>query len=446
MVTQPSNESGPRAIRGSVSDDAVRTAAWHVIPLLAVGYIVSYIDRANVGFAALTMNRDLGLSATQFGFAAGTFYFGYCLFEVPSNLALRRFGARRWLARIMISWGLAAAATSLAAGPVSFSACRFLTGACEAGFYPGVMFYLSTWFPIEVRARVFAWFNLANPMSSVISGPVSAALLKMHGIGGFAGWRWLLLCEGLPACALGLYTLYALPDRPRDARWLTDEQKDALEKRLSEESHPRASHNVWAALRDPRVLILTFSYFCLIVGVLGVTLWLPQMLRQRGLSTTAIGFTSALPYLVASIGMIIWSIHIDRSRAYLGNYVTGCAVAAGGFALSVAVDSLPIMLVGISLALVGMNSCRPAIFSLLPRFLQGAAAAAGMAFVNSVGNLGGFFGPYLIGWLKDTTGSFTAGLYGLAGMLTLAALSAPLIRLVRRDPISAQSKEGLCEE
>src|SRR5258706_369587 len=204
-----------QSMAGSASDNAVRAAAWRVIPLLAVGYIVSYIDRANVGFAALTMNRDLGLSATQFGFAAGTFYFGYVLFEVPSNLALRRFGARRWLARIMISWGLAAAATSLAVGPVSFSACRFLTGVCEAGFYPGVMFYLSTWFPVEVRARVFAWFNVANPMSSVISGPVSTALLKMNGVGGVAGWRWLLLCEGLPACALGLYTLYALPHRLR---------------------------------------------------------------------------------------------------------------------------------------------------------------------------------------------------------------------------------------
>ena len=188
------------------------------------------------------------------------------------------------------------------------------------------------------------------------------------------------------------------------------------------------------------MLILTFSYFCLIVGVLGVTLWLPQMLKQRGLSTTAIGFTSAFPYLVASVGMIAWSFRIDRSRAYLGNYVTACVVAAGGFALSVAVDSLPIMVIGISLALVGMNSCRPAIYSLLPRFLQGAAAAAGMAFVNSVGNLGGFFGPYMIGWLKDATGSFTAGLYGLAGMLTLAALSAPLIKLVRREPLSAEQE------
>src|SRR5450432_2220785 len=219
----------------SASDAAVRKAAWHLIPLLAVGYIVSYIDRSNVGFAALTMNRDLSLSATQFGFAAGTFYFGYCLFEVPSNLALRRFGARRLLARIMITWGLAAAGTCLAVGPVSFSVFRFLTGACEAGFYPGVIFYLTTWFPIEVRARAFGWFSVANPMSSVISGPVSAALLGMDGVGGIAGWRWLLLLEGLPACALGFYMLYALPDRPRDARWLTNEQKDALDKRLSDE-------------------------------------------------------------------------------------------------------------------------------------------------------------------------------------------------------------------
>ncbi len=419
----------------SAGDAAVRRAAWHLIPLLAVGYIVSYIDRSNVGFAALTMNRDLGLSATQFGFAAGTFYFGYCLFEVPSNLALRHFGARRWLARIMITWGLAAGGTCLAVGPVSFSVCRFLTGACEAGFYPGVIFYLATWFPIEVRARAFAWFSVANPLSSVISGPVSVALLKMDGVGGVAGWRWLLLLEALPACVLGFYTLYALPDRPRDARWLTDEQKVALDTRLAEESHPGASHNLSAALRDPRVLILAFSYFCLIVGVLGITLWLPQMLKRQGLSTTAVGLTSTLPYLIASIGMVIWSYRMDRSRAFLGNYVVACVVAAAGFALSATVDSLPIMIAGVSLAMLGMNACRPAIFSLLPGFLQGSAAAAGIAMVNSIGNLGGFFGPYMMGWLKDATGSFAAGLLGLAGMLTLAAASALLIKVVRRDRV-----------
>lgn len=408
---------------------AVRSAAWHLIPLLAIGYIVSYIDRTNVGFAALTMNRELGLSATVFGFAAGTFYFGYCLFEVPSNLALRRFGARLWLGRIMITWGLAASATCLARGPASFSAFRFLTGACEAGYYPGAIFYLATWFPRAVRARVIAWFSVANPMSSVISGPVSAALLRMDGVAGLAGWRWLLLLEGLPACVLGLYTLYALPDRRRDARWLTDAQKAALEARLAGEQQLGASHELWAALRDPRVLILAFSYFCMIVGVLGITLWLPQILKHAGLSTTAVGLTSAVPYLIGSIGMIAWAYRMDRSRAFLGSYVVTCLVAAAGFALSASSDSLWIMVAGIAMAMVGMNACRPAIFSLLSGFLQGAAAAAGIALVNSIGNLGGFFGPYMMGWLKDATGSFSAGLFGLAFMLALAAVSAPLIAL-----------------
>jgi MFS family permease len=378
------------------------------------------------------MNRDLGLSATQFGFLAGTFYVGYCLFEVPSNLALQRFGARRWLARIMFTWGLAAAGTSAAQGPVSLGVFRFFTGACEAGFYPGVMFYLSTWFPIEVRARAFAWFTVANPMSSVISGPLSTSLLRLDGLWGLAGWRWLLLCEGLPACLLGLYTLYALPDAPRDARWLSEEQKDALERRLTAEQQPGIEQNLWAALRHPQVLILSFSFFCAVVGIQGVTLWLPQMLRHLGLSTATIGLTAAFPYLLASIGLIVWSYRMDRTRAFLGNYVGSCAFAACGFALSGAVDSLPGLLAGTSIALIGMNACRPALFSLLPAFLQGTAAAAGMALVTSIGNLGGFVGPLVMGRLKDVTGSFTAGLFGLAGMLALAALSALLIKGVKQ--------------
>jgi MFS transporter, ACS family, tartrate transporter len=332
----------------------------------------------------------------------------------------------------MFTWGLAAAGTCVAQGPVSLCVFRFLTGACEAGFYPGVMFYLSTWFPVEVRARAFAWFIVANPMSSVISGPLSTALLHMDGLGGLAGWRWLFLCEGLPACALGLYTLYALPDTPRDARWLTEEQKDALEERLAAEQHPGAERNPWAALRHPQVLILSFSYFCAVMGILGVTLWLPQMLRHHGLSTTAIGLAAAFPYLLASIGLIIWSYRMDRTRAFLGNYVGTCAFAACGFALASAVDSLPGLLAGISIALIGMNACRPALFSVLPAFLQGTAAAAGMALVSSIGNLGGLVGPYMMGWIKDATGSYTAGLFGLSGMLALAALSALLTKVVRR--------------
>ena len=419
------------------SDDALTTraidkAARRLIPLLALGYLISYIDRANVGFAALTMNKELGLSATQFGFAAGMFYVGYVLCELPSNLALRRVGARRWLARIMISWGFAAAGTACATGPVSFYLLRMLTGACEAGFYPGVIYYLSTWFPSEVRARTFSWFIVSNPLASVVSGPLSAALLQLDGVFGLAGWRWLLICEGLPACVVGLVTYFALPDRPRDARWLTLEEQAALELRLAAEQRPGITRDLWAAIRDPRVLILTASYFCLIVGVLGVTLWLPQILKQRGLTTVEIGFASALPYLLASVGMVVWSVYTDRTRKFLANHVIGCGVGATGFALSVGFHSLPIMLAGMSVALIGMNACRPAFFSILPNFVQGAAAAGAFALINSVGNLGGFLGPYMVGWLKDKTGSFSAGMFGLAAMLALAGAIALLLPLVER--------------
>ena len=435
MIARSNDTSIPVTPESRAVDGAVRSAAWHVIPLLAAGYIVSYIDRANISFAALTMNKDLGLTATQFGFIAGTFYVGYCLFEIPSNVALQRFGARRWLARIMVSWGLAAAGTCLAQGPTSLAVFLFLTGACEAGFYPGVMYYLSVWFPVEVRARAFAWFNIANPMSSVISGPLSISLLGLDGYLGFAGWRWLLLCEGLPACLLGIYILYALPDGPRDARWLSENQKSALQRRLAAEQHPGKEQNLWAALRHPQMLILSCSFFCAVVGIQGITLWLPQILRHHGLSMAATGLIATIPYLFACTGLIIWSYHMDRTRAFLANYVGCCALAAFGFAVAGAVDSVPGLIVGASMALIGMNACRPAIFSLVPVHLQGPAAAAGMALVTSIGNLGGFFGPLMMGRLKDSTGSFAAGLLGLAVTLALAALLALLIKAVARSAV-----------
>jgi MFS family permease len=411
---------------------SVNKAAWRLIPLLAMGYLVSYIDRTNIGFAALTMNQQLGLTATQFGVAAGIFYVGYVALEVPSCLALRRFGARRWLARIMITWGLAATATAWVSEPQHLYLLRLLTGGAEAGFYPGVIFYLSTWFPPQYRARAFAWFIVANPMSSVISGPLSTALLQLDGTWGLAGWRWMFICEGLPACVLGLVTLYFLPDGRKDVRWLSAEEKHSLDAAIAAEQHPAAITDLWRAIRDPRVAILSLSYFFLIVGVLGVTLWLPQILKHHGLSTGTIGVMSAWPYLLASIGMIAWSHHIDRTRKFLANYVLGCMLAALGFSLSVAFDSLPVTMVGISLALIGMNGCRPALFSILPTFLSGAAAAGSIALINSLGNLGGFVGPYMVGWLKDATGSFTAGMFGLAVMLLAAGLSALLLKLVRR--------------
>ena len=433
MPTQSGGGSNATAAADSaLVTQAVRQAAWRVVPLLSAGYLISVIDRTNIGFAALTMNKELGLSATQFGFAGGMFYVGYVFFELPSNLALRQFGARRWLARIMITWGLAASGAAFVTGPLSFYCLRALLGACEAGFYPGVIYYLSTWFPSEVRGRTFAWFNISNPLSSVVSGPLSASLLQLDGFKGLAGWRWLLVCEGLPACFFGVLTLYLLPDRPREARWLTTEQQDALESRLALEHRPGVTRNLWTALRDPRLLVMTASYFCLVIGIIGVALWLPQILKQRGLTTMQIGFASALPYLLAAVGMVFWSVRVDRTRKFLANHVIGCWVAALGFALSVTFNSLPIMLAGFSIALIGMNSCRAPFFSLLPAFVQGAAAAGAIAVINSFGNLGGFIGPAMIGWLKDKTGSFTAGMFSLAGILALGGSIALLLPLFER--------------
>ncbi len=408
----------------AAATNAVRKAAWRLIPLLCVAYIVSYIDRTNVGFAALTMNPDLGLTAQQFGFAAGMFFVGYCLFELPSNIALQKFGARRWLARIMVTWGLAAAGTAFATGPVSYSVIRFITGVAEAGFYPGAIFYIATWFPVAVRGRILAWFVVAVPLSSVISGPVSTALLEMNGIAGLAGWQWLFIIEGLPACLLGVVTLYMLADRPEDARWLTDDEKKALRAQLDAEAHPSTKKDLRSALLDVRVLILSVAYFFFVTGSIGVSIWLPQILRPYGLSNLEIGFISAIPYIVGSIALILWSHLLDRSRKYLKNYVIGCLVSSLGFLLSVIFDSLWLAVAGVSVALIGMSGARPAIFCIPPRFLTGAAAAGGIALINSFGNLGGFLGPFVIGWLRETTGGFTAALYFLAASMALSALLA----------------------
>lgn len=407
---------------------AVRKAAWRLIPLLCVAYIISYIDRTNVGFAALTMNRDLGLTPRQFGFAAGMFFIGYCLFELPSNIALQKYGARRWIARIMITWGLAAAGTAFAVGPISYNVIRFITGVCEAGFYPGVIFYLATWFPVAVRGRIMGWFVVAVPLSSVISGPVSTALLHMDGIAGFTGWQWLFIIEGLPACVLGVAVLLVLADRPEDAHWLTGDEKRALRAQLDAEDHPENQKDLWPALKDARVLILSLAYFFFVTGSIGVNVWLPQILKRYGLSNLEIGFISALPYLLGAIALILWSYLLDRSRQYLKHYVIGCCVAGVGFMLSVVFDSLWIAVAGVSVALIGMSGARPAIFCIPPRFLTGAAAAGGIALINSFGNLGGFLGPYVIGWLRETTGSFNAGLYFLAASLVLSAALAFSVR------------------
>jgi MFS family permease len=412
---------------------AVRKNTRRLVPLLAIAYFFNYIDRTNVGFAALAMNKDLGLSNSQFGMAAGLFFVGYCLLEVPSNLALYHFGARRWLARIMISWGLLSAACAFVQGAATFYALRIATGAAEAGFFPGVVFYLSSWFPAANRVRVLAWFLVAIPLSSVIGGPLSVLILGMDGISGLKGWQWLFLLEGLPACLMGVLALLILRDQPAEAAWLSLQEKAALTEVLERESRERPHRSFLAALRDRRIAILTGILFSYWIGISGIAIWLPLILKSHDLTNLQIGFLSALPYLIACIAMILWTRFMDRTKQYLLNLIAACLLAAAGLAFSVHDNGLLPAIIGITLAVIGLSSVRPAFYSLPPRYLAGAAAAGGIAFINSVGSLGGYVGPSMVGVLKDATGSFMPGTLAMAGMLVVAAGLTLLFKRVARE-------------
>ena len=414
---------------------ACRKAAWRLVPLLALAYFVNYLDRTNVGFAALTMNRDLGLTASQFGFAAGIFYVGYCLFEVPSNLALYRYGARKWLARIMISWGLFAAATSLAAGPTSYSLIRLLAGIGEAGFFPGVIFYLTLWFPSQYRTRMMGWFLAAIPLSSVFSGPLSVFMLKLDGSFGLHGWQWLFILQGLPACVLGALCLIVLTDTPDKAKWLTPDERAALQSAISNEQQGRPGERSFSrSLRDTRVWLLAAILFSYIIGILGIGVWLPTILKTHHLSDTQVGFATALPYVVASVAMLTWARVVAKSRRYVKHLALTCGLAAIGFFGSVMSDSLMPAMIGLTAALVGLSSVRTCFYSIPATFLSQEARAGGLAFINAVGSLGGLCGPYMVGWLKDVTGSFKAGLIGMGSMLVLATvLTLVLGKIIKED-------------
>jgi ACS family tartrate transporter-like MFS transporter len=394
-----------------------------VMPLLIVSYILNYLDRTNISFAALTMNQAIGLSATQFGIGAGVFFLGYCLFEVPSNVVLYKVGARRWIARIMISWGLVSAAMMFVVGPNSFYALRFLLGVAEAGFFPGVAFYLSTWFPAEYRTRIVAWFMLAIPVSAVIGGPASGLLLGMDGILGLQGWQWLFLVEGLPVVLVGLVVLNVLADTPETATWLSDEEKRVVRHRLDSEKRPKEVSHLSSAIKDVRVLILAAIQFGFLVGSYGIGIWLPQMLRAGNISDLSIGFVTSACYAVASVGMIVWATYVDRTRSSKVTHLSlSCVMAAVGFIGAIVfADTFWLSVVWVAVALTGVNGARAIFWSIPPRFLTGMAAAGGLAFINSIGVLGGFVGPSIMGFLNDQTGSYSAGLMALSGFLIMSA-------------------------
>ncbi|PAY03718.1 MFS transporter [Bradyrhizobium sp. UFLA03-84] len=409
---------------------ALSKNTWRLVPLLGLAYLFNYLDRTSVGFAALQMNKDIGLSATQFGWGAGILFFSYCLLEVPSNMMMYRFGARRWLARIMITWGLAAAATAFAVGPYSFYAIRFLLGVFEAGFFPGVIWYLSIWFPQKHRTGVLALFMAATPLSSLLGSPISAALLGMDGFWGLAGWQWMFLLEGLPACLLGVLCLLLLADTPEQARWLTPEERHALLGALASDKHDKPKKDLWAAMQDIRVLMLTAITFAFTIGSYGIGIWLPLILKSHGLSNMQVGWLSAIPYLFATIGMLFWARLVDRKGQKIYNLMAALILGALGLALSVAFSSLVPALACLTLALVGTISARTVFYTIPQSFLTGAAAAGGIAFINSVGAFGGFVGPYMVGFLKDATGSFNAGMIGMAAILVVATGIAGSLKLV----------------
>ena len=413
---------------------ALRKAAWRLVPLLTVAYIFNYLDRTCLGFAALTMNRDIGLTPAQFGLGAGIFFLGYCVFEIPSNLALYRFGARRWLARIMISWGILSAGTAFVTGPGSFYAVRLLLGIAEAGFFPGVTFFIAAWFPAKYRTQMLAWFLLGIPASSLIGGPVCGLLLELDGVFGLAGWKWLFLAVSLPCVLLGGLILTTLADTPQDATWLTQAERDAMDAMLRDEVRERPKHSLWAAISDRRVLILAGVQFGFTLGSYGIGIWLPLIMQEHHLSSLTIGFVSAVPYLFAALGMLAWAAYVDRTGKKISHLAITCFLSAVGLAISVASGSLLVAMTGLTLALIGVTAARAIFWTIPTRFLTGVAAAGGLAFINMIGTIGGFAGPAMMGSLRQMTGSFESGLLAMAAVMVAATLlSASLRLLVTRE-------------
>jgi MFS transporter, ACS family, tartrate transporter len=398
-----------------------------LVPFLVLCYFVAYLDRVNVGFAALQMNKDLGFSSSAFGFGAGVFFIAYFFFEVPSNLLLEKFGARRWIARIMFTWGILAGAMAFIPDIAKYTgmsnvhvfyALRILLGVAEAGFFPGVIFLLTLWFPGVYRARVVGYFMAAIPLSTVIGAPISGSLLNLDKLLGLAGWQWVYLIEALPALLLSVAVLLYLTDKPADATWLESDERDWLVKRLALERKQREavrSFSVREALINPRVLAIALIYFGANATNYGLSFFLPQIVKGFGLTNVQTGFVTSLPYIVGVISMVIWGRHSDRKLERKWHVAIALLVAAGGIAASAGLDNPVLKMIALSIAGFGIFGCLPVIWTLPASFLSGAAAAGGIAAVNSLGNLSGFFGPYAMGWIKDSTGSFGAGLLCLAG-------------------------------
>ncbi|MCJ2075374.1 MFS transporter [Methylobacterium sp. E-016] len=429
----------------SLEQATMRRVAWRLVPFICLLYFVAFIDRVNIGFAALTMNKDLGFTSAVFGFGAGVFFFGYFLFEVPSNYILDKVGARLWIARVMITWGMLSGAFAFIQGETSFYVLRFLLGAAEAGFFPGIILYLTYWFPARYRAAVVSLFMAAAPISVLLGSPLSSALLEMEGLLGLHGWQWMFIVEAVPAVILGVVVLFYLTDRPEKATWLADDQRAWLVAEMDAEragKRVHAKHGLMAGITDIRVLALALIYLGTSAGLYTLGIWAPQIIRSFGLSTLAVGFLNAVPPTIAVVAMILWARHSDRTGERTWHVVVACLVAAAGLMLAGGAASTLAVVAALSLVNVGISSAKPPLWAMPTMFLSGSAAAVGIATINAIGNLGGFVGPWAIGWIKDRTGSFTGGLVFVAALLVLSAvLTLVVARSGRRaEPAGATAR------
>jgi ACS family tartrate transporter-like MFS transporter len=417
--------------------DADRTIAKvtrRLVPFLIVCFFAAYLDRVNIGFAALTMDKELGFSPQTFGWGAGVFFIGYCLFEAPSNFILHRVGARRWIARIMVSWGVVSGLMALIWGETSFVSLRLLLGLAEAGFAPGVILYLTYWIPAERRALPLGAFLMAVPLSSAFGAPLSSLVLStMDGVANLSGWRWLFILEAAPSIVLGVIALFYLTNRPKDARWLTPAERSWLQARLDAElaslEDPR---DPWSMLRHPRVILLGLAYFGVVLSLYGLGFWLPQMVEIYGYGVLATGFIVSIPYVCGALAMMAWSQSSDRSGERHLHTAFAALLATSGLVVSAFAQSPLVAMLALSIAAIGTLAAMPIFWSLATTFLSGASAAVGIALINSIGNLAGFVGPYLVGWIKTATGDFSWALLTLAvGPLATAVIVLRLRHLVK---------------
>ena len=402
-----------------------------LMPLLFISYVVAYLDRVNVGFAKLQMLKDLQFSDTVFGLGAGIFFIGYFLFEIPSNIILHRVGARIWIARIMISWGLISGAMIFINTPLTFYLVRFFLGAAEAGFFPGIILYITYWYPSYRRGKITTLFMAAIPLSGVVGGPLSGWIMQsLPGVGGMAGWQWMFICEALPSILVGLLVIFYLQDRIRDAKWLSVQEKQILESHIAREAGRKSEHGLAAMFANPRVWLMALIYFSLVMGLYGVGFWLPTLIKASGVQNTLdIGLLSAIPYASAAVVMILVSRSADARRERRWHVAIPALAGSVGLVLStVYADNTWLAMAALTLGTAGIVTSLPLFWSLPTAFLGGVAAAAGIALINSLGNLAGFVSPYLVGWLKDTTHSTNIGMLALAASLVLGAaltLSVP---------------------